>query len=332
VTYLSPEQLTGEEPDQRSDIYSCGVMLYELLAGRPPFEENTEMAIAMKHLREEPPPLRAVRGGIPKSIETVVMKAMAKDPAERYQNAREMRSALEGSSAGSTTAVLRRPARRTDRVDTPMRRPAARPRRRSSRSSGPFIMLGLIAVVVAVISILLLSLLNNGTEPGAGGDRAGGGGGNSGGSGDGSGAVEVRSVVDFDPQGTGEGEHPDEVDLAIDGDPATQWTTESYDDSLELLGKDGVGLVFDLGDAEVAGVEVEGCSGCGLQIGHASSDPTGATDASGFEIVDETDSAGDTESFGFDATTDRYWLVFITTLPGGGGGSAAISEVTFGGP
>ncbi len=329
VTYLSPEQLKGEEPDQRSDIYSLGVTLYELLAGRAPFEEETQMAIAMKHLREEPPPLRSVKAGIPRGLEGVITKAMAKDPDERYQSAQEMRNALEGQSAATATAVLRRPARSTERARTTVPRTGRPTRQKPTRSMGPFLMLGIIALVVAVASIGLLSLLNR--DPGTGGN--GGGGGNGGrGNGGGSGnteTIEVQSVTDFDPQG-GDGEHPDEVDLAVDGDPNTAWTTENYQDPLSALGKDGVGLVLDLGDSvEVASVEVQGCSDCGLLVGHASE---AASDASGFETVDETDAAGDPESFEFDSVADRYWLIFVTELPGGGGGSASISEVTFGGP
>ena len=326
VTYLSPEQLKGEEPDQRSDIYSLGVTLYELLAGRAPFEEETQMAIAMKHLREEPPPLRSVRGGIPRGIESVVTKAMAKDPDLRYQSAQEMRNALEGPSPGSSTAVLRRPARSADRP--PPTRRTARPQR--SRQTGPFVMLGVIALIVAVASIVLLSLLND-PDPDEGGRETGGGGGGKADTdeGDDGGALEVQSVTDFDPVG-GDGEHPDEVDLAVDGDPNTAWTTESYQDPLSALGKDGVGLVFDLGEgAEVASVDVQGCSTCGLQVGHGEAP---GPDASAFSVVGETDSASDAESFTFDAASNRYWLVFITELPGGGGGSGAISEVTFGGP
>lgn len=329
VTYLSPEQLKGAEPDHRSDIYSLGVTLYELLAGRAPFEEETQMAIAMKHLREEPPPLRSVRGGIPRGIESVVSKSMAKDPDERYQSAQEMRNALEGQSAATATAVLRRPARSTERVRTTAPRTRRPPRQKQSRSMGPFFMLGIIAAVVAVASIALLSLLNGDTDTGGNGSGEGNGGrGNGGGSGE-TDTIEVQSVTDFDPQGTG-GEHPDEVDLAIDGDPSTAWTTENYQDPLSALGKDGVGLVMDLGDGvEVASVEVQGCGACGLLVGHASE---AASDASGFEVVDETNSAGETESFEFDAVEDRYWLVFVTELPGGGGGSASISEVTFSAP
>ena len=188
-------------------------------------------------------------------------------------------------------------------------------------------MLAIIAAIVAGASILMLSLINDpGTE---GGDRnENGGQGGGGGSGNG-GTIEVQSVTDFDPQGTG-GEHPDEVNLAIDGDSSTAWTTENYQDPLSALGKDGVGLVLDLGESvEVASVEVQGCGDCGLQVGHASE---AASDATGFEMVDDTEAAGDPETFEFDPVSDRFWLVFITTLPGGGGGSASISEVTFGGP
>ena len=187
-------------------------------------------------------------------------------------------------------------------------------------------MLAIIAAIVAGASILMLSLINDpGTE---GGDRNENGGQGGGGSGNG-GTIEVQSATDFDPQGTG-GEHPDEVNLAIDGDSSTAWTTENYQDPLSALGKDGVGLVLDLGDSvEVASVEVQGCGDCGLQVGHASE---AASDASGFEMVGDIEAAGDSETFDFDPVSDRYWLVFIATLPGGGGGSASISEVTFGGP
>jgi len=327
VTYLSPEQLRGDEPDQRSDIYSLGVTLYELLAGRAPFQEETQMAIAMKHLREEPPPLRSVRGGIPRGLESVVAKAMAKDADERFQSAQDMRTALEGQSAATATAVLRRPVRSSERATATVPRTRRPPRPRSSRM-GPLLMLGIMAVIVAAASILLLNLINDRNSEGGGGRNGNGGQANGGGSGDGD-TIEVQSVTDFDPQGTG-GEHPDEVNLAIDGNPSTAWSTEDYQDPLSALGKDGVGLVLDLGDSvEVASVEVQGCSDCGLQVGHASE---AASDASGFETVGETEAADETETFEFDPVSDRFWLVFITTLPGGGGGSASISEVTFGGP
>jgi eukaryotic-like serine/threonine-protein kinase len=327
VTYLSPEQLRGEEPDQRSDIYSLGVTLYELLAGRAPFEEETQMAIAMKHLREEPPPLRSVRGGIPRGLDSVVSKAMAKDPDQRFQNAQDMRTALEGQSAATATAVLRRPVRSTERATAAAPRTRRPQRERRSGPMGPFLILGIIAVIVAAASFLLLNLIND-PETGGGNGSDNGGQGNGGGSGGGD-TIEIQSALDFDPQGDGT-EHSDEVNLAIDGDPATAWTTEDYQDPLSALGKDGVGLVLDLGEAvEVASIEVQGCADCGLTVGHASE---AASDASGFETVGESDAAGDPEAFEFEAVSDRYWLVFVTALPGGGGGSASISEVTFGGP
>ncbi len=82
VAYLSPEQANGDEPDARSDLYSLGVVLYELLTGRPPFAAESQIATAMKHMREEPPPPRSIRAGVPRALEAVVLRTLAKDPAD----------------------------------------------------------------------------------------------------------------------------------------------------------------------------------------------------------------------------------------------------------
>ncbi|MDQ3752096.1 MAG: protein kinase, partial [Actinomycetota bacterium] len=95
VTHISPEQAQGEEPDARSDLYAVGVLLYELLAGHPPFQAETEIATAMQHVNMAPPSLRSLRADVPKRVESVVFKALAKNPGDRYPSAEEMRSALE---------------------------------------------------------------------------------------------------------------------------------------------------------------------------------------------------------------------------------------------
>ncbi|GGS87213.1 putative serine/threonine-protein kinase [Planobispora rosea] len=98
--YLSPEQARGERVDARSDIYSTGCVLYELLTGQPPFTGDSPVAIAYQHVRENPIPPSQVDREIPAWADAIVLKAMAKDPGQRYQSAGEMRADIQRALSG----------------------------------------------------------------------------------------------------------------------------------------------------------------------------------------------------------------------------------------
>jgi beta-lactam-binding protein with PASTA domain len=97
--YLSPEQAQGHSVTAASDLYSIGVMLYEMLAGRLPFEGDSAVAIALKHLSEQPTPLSQLRPDVHPALEAVVMAALAKDPAQRWQSADDFAQGLEAARA-----------------------------------------------------------------------------------------------------------------------------------------------------------------------------------------------------------------------------------------
>ncbi|MGP3917381.1 Stk1 family PASTA domain-containing Ser/Thr kinase [Nonomuraea sp. 10N515B] len=101
--YLSPEQARGERVDARSDIYSTGCLLYELLTGQPPFTGDSPVAIAYQHVREEPIPPSQIDRDIPPWADAIVLKAMAKDPAQRYQSAADMRTDIQRAMSGMPT-------------------------------------------------------------------------------------------------------------------------------------------------------------------------------------------------------------------------------------
>jgi serine/threonine-protein kinase len=103
--YLSPEQARGERVDSRSDLYSVGCLLYELLTGRPPFTGDSPVAIAYQHVREAPVPPTRVDPELPAWADAIVLKAMEKDPAERYQSAADMRSDIQRALSGFPVAA-----------------------------------------------------------------------------------------------------------------------------------------------------------------------------------------------------------------------------------
>ncbi|HZA04510.1 MAG TPA: Stk1 family PASTA domain-containing Ser/Thr kinase [Propionibacteriaceae bacterium] len=98
--YLSPEQARGQRVDQRSDLYSTGCLLYELLLGRPPFLGDSSVSVAYQHVREPPVPPSEVNPSIGTEVDAVVAKALAKDPADRYQSAEEMATDISRVLAG----------------------------------------------------------------------------------------------------------------------------------------------------------------------------------------------------------------------------------------
>lgn len=317
VTYLSPEQGRGEEPDQRSDLYGLGVVLYELAVGRPPFVGDTQIATAMMHVNDPPPSLRSIRAGVPRALETVVMQALAKDPDERFRSAEDMSRALEAVvGRRGTTAAFGVETARPERAP----RPAAPP-----RPSGDTGWIVRVVLAIAAVVAAALFLANLADEPGGSpADR----GGSAGSEEDGAAPLEIESVTDFDPHG-GDGEHPDEAPLAADGDTSTAWTTQSYSASLELLDKPGVGLVFDLGDAgAVEEVTITGSPGMDIEVLYA--DEVGG-DETEFERAAEASSTGNESVMDTGGAEGRYWLVWITALSQEGGGQASISEVEFSG-
>ncbi len=108
--YFSPEQAAGERPTPASDVYSIGVVLYEMLAGAPPFQAEKPAALALMHLREEPPPLSTRNSQVPPQLEWIVRKVLAKEPAARYRTAEQLAVVLREYQARGTQATGMYPA------------------------------------------------------------------------------------------------------------------------------------------------------------------------------------------------------------------------------
>ena len=111
AAYLSPEQAQGKRVDTRSDLYSLGVVLYELLTGKVPFSGDSAVSVALQHVRAEPEPPRRLVPTVSRDAETIVMRLLAKDPDRRYQQAEDVRVDLERARRGESPLPLRPPVR-----------------------------------------------------------------------------------------------------------------------------------------------------------------------------------------------------------------------------
>jgi serine/threonine-protein kinase len=169
--YLSPEQARGQQAGPTADLYSMGCVLYEMLTARVPFTGDSAVAIAMKHVQEPPVPPRRIDPDIPPELEQVVLRAMAKDPARRYQTAADMGMDLDRIRKGgapAATAVMAADeayaqASRTVVAPPPasvesQQRPPAEPERRT----WPWLLAILLGVVVAGLASYLLLDLGSG--------------------------------------------------------------------------------------------------------------------------------------------------------------------------
>jgi serine/threonine-protein kinase len=309
--YVSPEQALGQPVTGQSDLYSLGIVLFEMLTGDVPFRGDNQVAVAMKHVREALPDVRALRPEVSAALASVVDKATAKRLDDRYADDAELVADLEdvlaietaraGSASGQVTSVLRTlPAGTQRRVPFRVRHRAA-----------ALALMVLLAAVAAGLALWLSTRAHHGVGRIASPPPA-------------RGLVQVQLCQNcahaYNPDGlNGDiSQNNSTAGLAIDGDPNTSWTTEQYYSG--TLGKPGVGLYVDARPGVAArklviDTSTPGWAGAVYGSDHAPDLHSFA--ASGWVRLGSIASATGDQTVSLDTgrTRYRYYLVWITKLP-----------------
>ena len=327
--YVSPEQALGQPVTPQSDLYSLGIVLYEMLTGDVPFHGETPVAVAMKHVREEVPDVQARRPQISAATASVIDRALAKDLGRRYADAAEMVSDLENVLAIEAS----RTGQTTGEVTTVLRTLRGRARRRLPwRTRHPVRWLALLALIGAIAAAIVL-LAADSTHRGTGvppGSAA-------------KGLVPVSlsesAANSYNPFGTGP-ENRDQIGNVVDSDPTTTWTTETYyEGNLRKAGGTGLGIYLDAAPGVHArAIQIQtptpgfaaqfySADHIDLSLPFGSTEPLSARGWEGPIGASQSVHSGKRIPLHPPAGAHRYYLVWLTTLPPGRQ-SATIADIT----
>ena len=315
--YVSPEQAMGEDVTGQSDVYSLGIVLYEMLTGEVPFKGENHVAVAMKHVKDQLPDVPEQRPEVSNALAAVIEKMTAKEPVDRYLSAASAVSDLEdvlametaraGGLTGEATVVFESLPKRSRRL-------APGGVSHPTRTKIAWLISALAAIGIIVLLASQLERGSGGREPGA---KAATGT-----------VIAFKSTGSFDPYSTSGGnvEHAEETHNAIDGNLQTNWTTEQYQQG--VLGKPGVGLwgrTYRASTAATAAIRTPDSS-LGVEFYGARTLPT---DLAGWQKLGSA--SGDINGKRIDLTRApgmRYYMAWITQLPPvqGGVSKAKISE------